>query len=127
MPTLHSRRRVSSDPRLTDALARAKARLDTLDWYPEPVRVDRVRIVVAPWLFRIPGFRRYEGYAFWRTIALKSEDAPDDLVTHELCHVWQGQNRPWHMTFTHLTTRYERNPYELEARRAVAETREPRP
>jgi hypothetical protein len=103
-------------------LARAKTRLDTLDWYPEPVRVDRVRLVVAPWFFRIPGFRRYRGYAFWRTIVVKSPEPPDDLVTHELCHLWQGQHRALHMTWTHLTTPYRSNPYELEARRAVAET-----
>jgi hypothetical protein len=111
------------DPSLAGGLARAKARLDTLRWYPEPVRIDRVRIVVAPWLFRLPGFRRYTAYAFWRTIALRSPDASDDLLTHELCHVWQGQQRPVHMTFKHLTTRYRSNPYEIEARRAVAETR----
>jgi hypothetical protein len=104
-------------------LARAKARLDRLDYYPEPVRLDRVRVVVAPWFFRIPGFRRYTGYALWRTILLVSRTASDDLVTHELCHIWQMQHRPWHVSFEHLTTRYRRNPYELEARRAVAETR----
>jgi hypothetical protein len=49
---------------LAAALARAKSRLDTLDYYPEPVVVERVRIVVAPWFFRIPGLRRYRGYAF---------------------------------------------------------------
>jgi len=106
------------------ALERAKARLDRLDWYPRPVRIDRVRIVVAPWFFHIPGFRPYRGYALWRTILVESPDPSDDLVTHELCHLWQVQNRPWHTTLTHLTTRYRRNPYELEARRAVAETRE---
>ncbi len=78
---------------LDRSLARAKARLDTLDYYPEPVRIDRVRIRVAPWFFRIPGFRRYHGYAFWRTILLRSAGASDDLVTHELCHIWQGQHR----------------------------------
>ena len=31
---------------------------------------------VAPWFFRIPGFRRYHGYAFWRTILLKHADTP---------------------------------------------------
>ena len=82
-----------------------------------------MRIVVVPWLFRIPGFRRYAAYAFWRTIALRTGDPSDDLLTHELCHIWQGQRRPLHMTFKHLTTRYRRNPYELEARRAVIETR----
>ena len=106
-------------------LARAKARLDTLDYYPEPVRTERVRVVVAPWFFRVPGFRRYHGYAFWRTIVLKSSDASDDLVTHELCHVWQGQQRPLHMSFKHVTTRYASNPYEREARRAVVETQAP--
>jgi len=111
------------EPSLAAALERAKARLDRLDYYPEPVRIERVRTVVAPWFFRLPGFRRYAGYALWRTILLKRPDASDDLLTHELCHVWQGQHRPVHVTFKHLTTRYRRNPYELEARRAVAEPR----
>jgi hypothetical protein len=104
-------------------LARAKARLDRLDWYPGPVRIERVRVVVAPWFFRIPGFRRYSGYALWRTILVRRVDVSDDLLTHELCHIWQGQQRPWHSMLKHLTTGYRRNPYELEARRAVAETR----
>ena len=101
---------------LAAAVERAKARLDTLDYYPEPVRIERVRIFVAPWFFRIPGFRRYHGYAFWRTILLKSADTPDDLVTHELCHVWQGQHRALDMALKHMTTRYRSNPYEIEAR-----------
>ncbi len=104
------------------AVERAKARLDTLDYYPEPVRIERVRIFVTPWFFRIPGFWRYHGYAFWRTILLKSADTPDDLVTHELCHVWQGQHRALDMALKHVTTRYRSNPYEIEARRAVLET-----
>jgi hypothetical protein len=108
---------------LAAALARAKSRLDTLDYYPEPVRTDRLRLRVAPWFFRIPGFRRYRGYALWRTILLKSPTASDDLVTHELCHVWQGQHRALHVSWKHLTTRYRSNPYELEARRAVEATR----
>ncbi len=110
------------DPSLVAAVARAKARLDMLAYYPEPVRIDRVRIRVAPWFFRIPGFRRYQGYALWRTILLRSAGASDELVTHELCHIWQGQHRALHMSWTHLTTRYASNPYELEARRAVSET-----
>jgi hypothetical protein len=108
---------------LAAALARAKARLDRLDSYPEPVRLGRVRVRVAPWFFRIPGFRRYTGYALWRTILLKHRTASDDLLTHELCHIWQMQHRRWHATFKHLTTRYRANPYEIEASRAVAETR----
>jgi hypothetical protein len=115
-----------ADAAFRAALERAKARLDTLDYYPEPVRIDRVRIVVAPWFFRIPGFRRYRGYAFWRTIVVRDARVSDDLLTHELCHVWQGQHRAVHVSWKHLTTRYRSNPYELEARRAVAETAEPR-
>lgn len=105
------------------ALTRAKERLDRLDYYPRPVRIERVRIVVAPWFFRLPGFRRYTGYALWRTILLRRPEVSDDLVTHELCHLWQAQHRPLHQTLTLLTTRYRANPYEREARRAVANTR----
>jgi hypothetical protein len=110
-------------PELAESLARAKARLDRLDYYPAPVDIRRVRVVVAPWLFKIPGFRRYAGYALWRSILLKRSDASDDLLTHELCHIWQGQHRPWHVLFAWATSRYATNPYEVEARRAVAETR----
>jgi hypothetical protein len=55
---------------------------------------------------------------------LKSVDTSDDLVTHELCHVWQGQHRALDMALKHMTTRYRSNPYEIEARRAVLETQE---
>jgi hypothetical protein len=102
---------------------RAKARLDTLSLYPRPVRIDRARLLHAPWLFQIPGLRRYHGYALLRTILLRRENASDDLVTHELCHLWQMQHRPAHVVWTYLTTRYRRNPYEVEARRAVDLTR----
>jgi hypothetical protein len=90
------------------------------------VRLERVRVVVAPWFFRLPKLRRYHGYTLWRTILLKrpvGAGLSDDLVTHELCHVWQMQNRPWHVIAKYLTTRYRSNPYEREARWAVAQTR----
>ncbi len=117
---------MSSAPRRRrpdERVLRAKARLDTLDLYPEPVRIERVRLLHAPWFFRVPGLRRYHGYALLKTILLRRRDAGDDLVTHELCHVWQMQHRPVHVVLTYLTTRYRRNPYELEARRAVDLTR----
>ena len=84
-----------------------------------------MRVVVAPWFFRLPGFRRFTAYALWRTILLRSPDVDDDLVTHELCHVWQGQQRRWHVLFTYARTCYARNPYEAEARRAVDLTATP--
>ena len=109
------------------ALARARARLDHLALYPERVRTDRVRLVALPLFFRIPGFRRYDGYALWRTILLRRPvaETSDDLITHELCHIWQMQHRPWRVMGAWLTTSYRRNPYELEAREAAATTRRP--
>ena len=107
------------------ALARARARLDRLDLYRRPVRVDRVRVVTLPLFFKLPRLRRYQGYAFFRTIVLRRPpgEVSDDLVTHELCHIWQMQNRPFDVVLKYLTTRYSDNPYEEEARRAVRETR----
>jgi hypothetical protein len=109
------------------ALERARARLDRLSLYPRRVRIDRVRVWTVPAFFRLPRLRRYNGYALWRTILLRKPPglgASDDLITHELCHIWQMQNRPLHVLFKFFTTRYRENPYEIEARRAVAETRE---
>ncbi len=110
-------------PGQREGLRRAKARLDRLDLYPRPVRLDGVRVLVTPWLFRLPRLRRYSGYALVRTILLRRADSSDDLLTHELCHVWQMQHRPLRVPLAYLTTPYARNPYELEARRAVAATR----
>ncbi len=106
-------------------LERAKARLDQLDFYPRPVRISRVRILTVPWLFRLPWFRRFDGYAAWWTILLRDPPGPglDDLICHELCHVWQMQHRPIAMPLSYLRTGYAANPYEAEARRAVEETR----
>jgi hypothetical protein len=107
------------------ALARAKARLDALELYPRPVSVRRTRIVVVPWLFRLPWFRRFDGYAAHATILLRRRDllADDDLVTHELCHVWQMQHRPLAMPLSYVARGYVGNPYELEAEAAVHRTR----
>jgi hypothetical protein len=110
-----------------ERLERAKARLDRLDLYPRPVSLEGVRVLTVPWFFRLPYLRRFDGYALWKTILLRRSlaDTSDDLLTHELCHLWQGQHRRWHQLLTYATTRYERNPYEVEAREAVAATRAP--
>ena len=104
------------------ALARAKTRLDRLDLYPRPVSVRHVRILVVPRLFRLPWFRRFDGYAAHGTILLRSaaclED--EDLLTHELCHVWQMQHHPLRMPLSYLLAGYAENPYEREAREAAA-------
>ena len=102
------------------ALERAKGRLDRLDLYPRPVLTRHVRIWVVPWLFRLPWFRRFDGYAAHGTILLRSPALvlDGDLVTHELCHVWQLQHHPLRMPLSYVLRGYEDNPYEREARRA---------
>lgn len=99
----------------------AKSRLDRLDWYPRPVRVERVRVIVVPALFRLPWFRRFAGYAAWDLILLRRPvaEAGDDLLTHELCHIWQMQHHPVAMPLSYLRHGYAQNRYEREARRAV--------
>lgn len=106
------------------ALAEARERLDRLDLYPRPVSLRGVRVWIVPWLFRLPWFRRFDGYAAHRTILLRSRAllADGDLVTHELCHVWQMQHRPLRMPLSYVVGGYDANPYEREARDAAAET-----
>ena len=108
----------------SDKLARAKARLDTLDLYPRPVRMRRVRLVSAPWLFRLPWFRRFDGYTMWDLILVRAPiaEASEDLVTHELCHVWQMQHHPLAMPLSYLYRGYSDNPNEVQARHATEVT-----
>ena len=106
-----------------ERLERAKARLDQLELYDAPVSLARVRVLVEPRLFRAPGLRRYHGYSFWRTIVVRDENASSDLLTHELCHVWQAQRRPFPQLWAWLRHPYRSNPFEREARAAVAATR----
>ena len=108
-----------------EALARAKERLDPLDLYPRPVSVRRVRIWIAPWLFRLPWFRRFDGYSAHWTILLRSRTllGDDGLIAHELCHVWQMQHHPVRMPLSYLFHGYAGNAYEREAREAS----EPKP
>ena len=103
------------------ALARAKARLDGLDFYPRPVRTGRVRILHAPWFFRVPGLRRFAGYELGPLILIKRplEEVSDDLIVHELCHVWQVQHEHARMPLSYLYLGYRHNPYEVMARRAA--------
>jgi hypothetical protein len=106
-------------------LERAAARLRRLNWYPRPVRVARVRSVVTPWLFRLPWFRNFDGYATHLVLLFRNGAAAtdEDLVTHELCHVWQMQHHPFSMPLSYLVHGYAGNAYEREARRAVDATR----
>ncbi len=81
--------------------------------------------MVAGPFFRLPHLRRYDGYALPRLILLREPPGghADDLVCHELCHIWQMQHHPLRLLITLLTTRYEQNPFEAEARWAVSRTR----
>jgi len=106
------------------SLVAAKRRLDPLALYPRPVRIGGVRLLAAPWFFRLPWLRRFDGYATHRLILVRARGLMDDAdpVTHELCHVWQMQHRPLRMPLSYLRG-YAGNRYELEARGAVARTR----
>ena len=81
------------------------------------------------WLFRLPWFRRFAGYTRWDLILLRAPlgASSDDLICHELCHVWQMQHHPLRMPLSYLVRGYARNPYELEARHAVDATRDTAP
>jgi hypothetical protein len=105
-------------------LAAAKARLDRLALYPEPVRMRHVRVLRVPWLFRVPGFRTFHGYEVGPLILVKRplEEVSEGLVVHELCHVWQHQHRSLFMWLSYLWQGYRSNEHEIEAREAVRKT-----
>ncbi len=117
------------------AIDRAWLRIEPLALYPRPINLDRVRILSAPWLFALPWFRRFDGYTIWSTILLRAArlQSDDELIAHELVHVWQGQHqwvRLWlsyvkPSTFWGDRSGYWENRYELEARGAVERTRTP--
>jgi hypothetical protein len=104
------------------ALRRAKVTLDALGFYPEPVNIDRVRILHVPWLFKLPWFRRFHGYEMGPLILLKHplEQASPSLIAHELCHVWQDQDHRLKMWWSYVRGGYQDNPHEVEARLAGA-------
>jgi hypothetical protein len=110
--------------REAELLHAAAARLATLDFYPRPVRTGKVRIVHAPWFFRLPPTRRFRGYELGRWILVRAPlaEVSVDLIVHELCHVWQLQHRPlfW---LSYLWQGYRDNAYERQARLAVELTR----
>jgi hypothetical protein len=92
-------------PAQREALWRARRRLDPLGLSPEPVRLDGVRILVVPWLFKVPGFRRFRGYATRRPILLKRPVLDERLMS----------------TSCATAGSYRRNRYEAEARRAAGQ------
>jgi hypothetical protein len=108
------------------AIAVAKRRLDRLDLYPRPVDIRRVRVLHTPWLFALPWFRRFDGYEAGPLIFLRAPlaETSEDLLVHELCHVWQSQHRMIRMALSYLWQGYEHNRHEIEARYAAAATRD---
>ena len=96
--------------------------MDTLGFYPEPVKIDHVRILHVPWLFKAPWFRRFDGYEMGPLILLRRPLAQTsaDLIAHELCHVWQDQDHRLKMWWSYLAQGYAENPHEREAREVGA-------
>jgi hypothetical protein len=107
------------------SLAAAKARLDPLALYARPVAISRVWILAPRWLFRLPWFRRFDGYTMWNLILLRGPKLvrDEDLICHELCHVWQMQHHPIAMPLSYLRFGYANNPYEDQARLATTRSR----
>ena len=70
----------------------------------------------------MPWFNRFHGYTIWSLIFLREQRASDDLITHELVHVWQ-QDHGWVSMWLSYLKGYADNPNEIEARDAVARTR----
>ena len=107
-----------------ELLERAKSRLDRLELYPRPVRIDaRARPRGAA---RSSGCRGSgASTATRRGTRSSSASRPDDedLICHELCHVWQMQHHPSRCRSPTSGRGYAANRYEAEARRAVEETR----
>ncbi len=101
-------------------LARAGARLERLALYREPLRLDRVRILHVPWLFRLPWFRRFRGYNVCHLILLRHPlaEVSDDLVTHERGHVGQDQDHRVGLWLSDVFGGFARTPHEVEARGA---------
>jgi len=101
-----------------ERVARITAALNALGLYPEPLDPTGVEFVHAPWFFKIPRLRRFDGYATpWRIVLRRSfEETSDYLLAHELTHVWQMQNEHLRMPLSYLASGYRRNRYEREAR-----------
>ena len=117
---------MAATPEEIAALTRAKERLDRLDFYPRPVRIDHVRILHVPWLFRLPWFRRFHGYEMGPLILIRKPLArglgrPD----HRTSSATSGRTSTDRLRLwtSYLHQGYRNNPHEIEARRAVAETR----
>ena len=104
-------------------LRRARRRLAARGLHP---RMRHVRVVHAPWFFRVPGLRRFAGYEIGPLILVRHplEEVSNDLVTHELCHVWQDQQRRLYLWLSYLWQGYRGNEHEVQAREVAARTRD---
>ena len=101
-----------------ERLRAAADHLNALGLYDRPIDPRRVRVIHAPWFFRLPQTRRFDGYALPECILLRRPlaEVSDELLRHELCHVWQMRNRGPLMPLSYTVKGYWDNPYEREAR-----------
>ncbi len=72
-----------------------------------------------------PASAATDGYEAFRQVIIRRplDQVSDDLLVHELCHVWQEQHGALQDVALVPVLGYRDNPYEVEARRAVAESR----
>ena len=122
--TLHDGDAIASGSwtRRSDRRSRARSSGSTgAAVYPRPVSLRGVRIWVVPWLFRAPWFAASTGTRRGWTILVRSRAqlADEQLVAHELCHVWQMQHRPVpDLPVSYLVRGYAGNRDQREARDA---------
>lgn len=109
------------EPGGAERLRAAAAHLNQLGLYPEAIDAKGVAVTTVPWFFRLPWLRRFDGYALPGRILLRQRlaEVSDDLLRHELCHIWQMRNRGVWMPLSYLIKGYRHNPYEREARWAA--------
>ncbi len=104
---------------ITERLHEAADHLNGLDLYPRPLNVKKVRVHHAPWFFTMKHNKKYCGFAMHNRILFKEplDKVSEEVLRHELCHVWQMQNHPFKMPLSYLNYRrgYWNNPYEIEA------------
>ena len=98
-------------------------------WRLDPARSSVEFRVPNMWgLQKVKGrFRRFDGYEAGPFIFLRRPlaETSDDLIVHELCHVWQSQHRMVRLALSYLWQGYQDNRHEVEARYAAAATRDP--
>ena len=102
-------------------LQRAKRASTSSSYYPRPVRIDGVRLIVSPLAFSSRGSRRFDGWATHRAIFVRRPELLDDADLDQPRALPRlADAAPARADAAARTcSRTQTNPYELQARRAA--------